>query len=248
MNEESSASEPHKGSRRVAILQSNYIPWKGYFDIIHDVDLFIFYDDVQYTKNDWRNRNKVKSTRGTEWLTIPAGSNENRLICDVELSDGAWQEKHWKTICQLYGKASHFARYSEFFREVYLGHRWTRLSELNQYLIKYIATEILQIKPIFRDSRDYSVAGAKLERLLTLLTKVGAKTYVTGPAARSYIDQALFAEAEIALVWKEYAGYPEYPQSHPPFEHGVTILDLIFHTGPDAPWYVWGWRDNPSAP
>jgi len=98
--------------KTVAILQSNYIPWKGYFDVINDVDLFIFYDDVQYTKNDWRNRNKVKTANGTGWLSIPVGADKNRLICEVILNDNRWQEKHWKTLCQLYGKASYFSSYA----------------------------------------------------------------------------------------------------------------------------------------
>src|ERR1700681_1938553 len=100
--------------KRVAILQSNYIPWKGYFDIIHDVDLFVFYDDVQYTKNDWRNRNKIKTPQGTQWITIPVGTNEHRLICEVEIRDTSWQKKHWKMLQQNYAKAPYFHVFEPF--------------------------------------------------------------------------------------------------------------------------------------
>ncbi|MER2553316.1 MAG: WbqC family protein [Thauera sp.] len=231
--------------KTVVVLQSNYIPWKGYFDLIHDADLFVFYDDLQYTKNDWRNRNRVKAVHGAEWITIPAGSDCNRLICEVELKDAGWQEKHWRTLQQNYGTCPHFARYRAFFEEVYRGRRWTMLSELNHFLIRHIAHEFLGITTAFADSRSFALGGQKQDRLLELLDRVGTQRYVSGPAASSYIEPERFAALGIALVWKDYAGYPEYPQRFPPFEHGVTILDLLFNVGPDAPWYIWGWRDGP---
>jgi hypothetical protein len=233
---------------RVAILQSNYIPWKGYFDIIHDVDLFIFYDDVQYTKNDWRNRNRVKAVGGVEWLTIPVGSSESRRICDVELGDPAWQAKHWRTLQQNYSKCRHFDRYRPYFEHVYLGTSWRSLSALNQALIRDIAVEFLGVGTRFVDSRNFEAGGQKLERLLELVKQTAASTYVSGPSAKNYIDPDRFAALGVELVWKDYAGYPEYPQRYPPFEHGVSILDLLFNTGPDAPWYIWGWRDGGTAP
>ncbi len=226
----------------VAVIQSNYLPWKGYFDIIHDADVFIFYDDVQFTKNDWRNRNRIKTQAGASWLTIPAGSDEKRLICEVAIKDHTWQSKHWKTLQQNYLKAPHFKRYQAFFEEVYLGRQWDNLSDLNKYLITHISREFLGIQARFEDSRSYAPAGAKLDRLLDLLLKTGMRRYVSGPAARDYIDAPRFAAAGIELIYKDYSGYPEYPQFHPPFEHGISIVDLLFHTGPDAPWYIWGWR------
>ena len=130
-------------TKRVAILQSNYIPWKGYFDIIHDVDLFIFYDDMQYTVRDWRHRNRIKAANGPEWISIPAGEDRNRLICEVELKEVTWQAKHWRTLQQNYGKCPHFGLYKGYFEDVYLGHRWANLSELNQSLIRHISREFL---------------------------------------------------------------------------------------------------------
>ena len=235
-------------NKRVAVLQSNYIPWKGYFDIIHDVDLFVFYDDLQYTKNDWRNRNRIKTDKGPEWITIPAGSDANRLICEVELKDFSWQEKHWKAIQQHYAKCPHFSRYQPFFEGIYRDQKWTNLSELNHRLIRAIACDILNVATEFHDSREYRLDGQKLDRLLELVSQTGANAYVSGPAAKDYIDASRFAAADIELHWKDYSGYPEYPQRHPPFEHGVSILDLIFNVGPDAPWYIWGWRDGGSGP
>jgi hypothetical protein len=235
-------------SKRVAILQSNYIPWKGYFDIIHDVDLFIFYDDVQFTKSDWRHRNRIKAASGPEWLSIPAGEDCKRLICEVTLKDPSWQAKHWRTLQQNYGKCPHFGLYKGYFEDVYLGHRWANLSELNQSLIRHISREFLGVRTEFADSRSWCVSGHKLDRLLDLVVQSGASTYLSGPAAKEYIEPERFAQAGIALEWKSYAGYPEYPQRFQPFEHGVSILDLLFNTGPDAPWYIWGWRQGALSP
>jgi len=235
-------------TRSLAILQSNYLPWKGYFDIIHDVDLFIFYDDLQYTKNDWRNRNRIKTCNGAEWITIPAGEDSNRLVCEVAIANRLWQTKHWKSIQQNYGRCPHFSRYAPFFQEFYLGREWQGLSQINQYLIREIAREFLGIKTEFRDSREYASGGQKLERLLGLVSMAGADRYVSGPAAKDYIDPQRFSDLGVELVWKDYSGYPEYPQRYPPFEHRVSILDLLFNVGPEAPWYIWGWRSEPRAP
>jgi hypothetical protein len=234
--------------KTVVVLQSNYIPWKGYFDLIHDADLFIFHDDLQYTKNDWRNRNKLKTPRGVEWATIPVGTDAHRLICEVSIKDSTWQIKHWNLIKSYYGKCLHFARYQALFEEVYLGRKWTNLSELNQYLIRTIARDLLNLATEFRDSREYALSSQKMERLLEVVTRAGAQRYISGPAAKDYIDPSRFAEAEIELVWKDYSGYPEYPQRFAPFEHSVSILDLLFNVGPDAPWYIWGWRSGSNAP
>jgi hypothetical protein len=228
----------------LAILQSNYIPWKGYFDIIRDADIFIFYDDLQYTNRDWRNRNKIKTAHGCTWLSIPVGASTNRLICDVAIEDARWQRSHWDSLRQQYGKSAYFKLYRAFLEDVYLGLQWTNLSELNQYLIKRISSDFLQIPTQFLDSREFHLAGQKQDRLLDLIVQSKATRYISGPAAKNYIDPARFDALGIELVWKDYAGYPEYGQFHPPFEHGVTILDLLFHTGPDAPWYIWGWRTS----
>lgn len=234
--------------KKLVVLQSNYIPWKGYFDLIHDADEFIFYDDLQFTKNDWRNRNKIKTAQGTRWISIPVGTSANRLICDVVLEDPQWQRSHWDSLLQQYKKTPYFKLYRSLFEEIYLNKQWTNLSELNQYLIKKISRDVLQIKTQFKDSREFKLAGQKLERLLDLITQSKATQYISGPAAKEYIEPQKFEAIGVELVWKDYSNYPEYPQEHPPFEHGVSILDLIFNVGPDAPWYIWGWRAGGSAP
>lgn len=221
--------------KKVAIIQSNYIPWKGYFDLVCSVDFFIFYDDVQYTKNDWRNRNRIKSIRGAEWLTVPCGPNERRLICQVNLSDASWQRKHWAKLACEYGNAPHFHRYRDFFEDFYLNTSWSNLSEMNHYLIKMITREFLgNDQVIFEDSRHFNLKGRKGDRVLDLLSQVGATEYLTGPSAKNYLDERIFHDRDIRLRYANYDGYKEYNQLHPPFVHNVSILDLLFCEGPDA--------------
>lgn len=227
---------------RVAIIQSSYIPWKGYFDIIHDVDLFVFYDDVQYTKRDWRSRNTLKTPQGVRWLTIPVGKCDDRLICDVPMPEPSWAVDHWRRLEAAYGRTPYFADYRDYLRAFYLERQWPTLSAFNQALTVGIARDLLGITTTFADSRAFGLTGAKGGRILELVRKTGADVYVSGPAARAYLTEDSIREAGITVVWKDYRGYPEYPQAHPPFSHAVTVLDLLFHVGPRAPHYIWGWR------
>lgn len=229
---------------KVAVIQSNYIPWRGYFDVIHDVDLFVFYDDVQYTVNDWRNRNKVKTANGVAWLTIPVGNQNERRICDVEIRDRAWARKHWATIEQSYRRAPGFTAYGDFFQDVY-ARPWESLSRLNQTLIGRIASDLLGIRTPLRDSREFNLEGARGDRLLSLLLQTGATDYVSGPAAKDYLDVQAYADAGIRVHWKDYGSYPEYPQLHGPFAPGLSVVDLLLNCADRAPHYIWGYRDQP---
>ena len=226
---------------RAAILQSNYIPWKGYFDIVHDVDFFVFYDDVQYTHSDWRNRNKLMTARGEQWLTIPAGPDLKRLICEVEINDQSWKRQHKSIIEQNYRNAPYFDEYRTLLDFLY-ENQITNLSDYNQRAIKHLSN-ILGISSQFTDSRLLEINGRKTDRLIKILEKVGATQYISGPSARNYIEEAMFVEAGIELIYKEYPRYPSYRQCFSPFSPFVTVLDLLFNVGPEAPHYVWGWRD-----
>jgi len=228
--------------KKVAVLQSNYIPWKGYFDIISQVDEFIFYDDVQYTNRDWRNRNKIKTPNGLLWLSVPVGAERNRLICEVEIPNKDWQKKHWQNILQFYGKAPFFSEYKNFFENFYLNAVHSNLSSMNIGLIKRICSEILDIKTNFTDSREFNLQGKKENRILELLEKTEATHYLSGPSAKDYICEQHFSDRNIKLKWMDYSGYPEYKQLFGKFEHTVSILDLIFNVGRDSPFYVYGWR------
>lgn len=229
---------------KLAVLQSNYIPWKGYFDIIHDVDVFLFYDEVQYTKNDWRNRNRILTDKGPMWLTVPVHGSIEKRIDEIEIVQNRWQRQHYQAIRTNYSKTTYFSAVKSFLEDVYLGHQWQNLSELNQYLIKTISTEFLDIKTEFGSSDSYHSEGSGHMKLFSLVKNTGAKIYESGPAAKSYLKAEDYAEAGIELIWKDYTGYPEYPQMFTPFEHKVSILDLLCNTGHDAKYYIWGWREK----
>ena len=235
-------SAVERAGRCVAIIQSGYLPWKGQFDIIHDVDLFVFLDDVQFTLRDWRTRNRLKTPRGSAWLTIPVGSHRDLCIDEVRIPSHGWQARHWATLRHTYGRAPFFPLYQDFFGDVYLGRTWESLSRLNQYLTTSIAREFLGIQTEFMDARPLATNGRKTMRLLQILKKCEAQTYITGPTTRSYLDVDLLAGAGIQAIFKDFDGYPEYRQSHPPFDPFVSIVDLLFNMGPEAPWYIWGWR------
>lgn len=225
-------------------MQSNYMPWKGYYDIIHDVDVFVYYDEVQYTKNDWRNRNKIYTPNGVKWITLPCGYDIHRNISEIKLKNELnWQTTHYNLIKNSYEKAPFWNKYSDFIEYVYLERKWEYLYELNRYCIETISKNILGIKTVFCDSRDYPTTGFKSEKLLDLLIKVGTNIYVSGPAAKSYIQQEEYTKAGIDIVWKNYDNYPPYKQQYTPNFYDLSILDLIFNTGEEAPYYIWGWRD-----
>lgn len=225
---------------KVGIIQSNYIPWKGYFDFINSVDVFVLYDDVQYTRRDWRNRNLIKSPNGLIWLSIPVSDNyAQTLIKDVKIADKTWNEKHWKTIRQFYSRAKYFSYYKDVFENAYLTCKEEFLSQVNYRFIKLIC-DILDIKTKIVWSMEYDVPPQlrKTERLLFILKRLGATHYLSGPAAKSYLDVELLNKEGIEVEWMDYSGYPEYTQLWPPFVHEVSIIDLIFNTGPEAQKYM----------
>ncbi|RUR56549.1 WbqC family protein [Vreelandella populi] len=220
--------------KKIAILQSNYIPWKGYFDLINMVDEFILYDTSQYTKNDWRNRNKIKSANGVSWLTIPVKQEHlNQRISDTVIASNNWAIKHWKTISQTYAKAKFFKIYSQPFKAYYLNTVDHSLSQINFELIKII-NEILGIKTKIHWSSNFNLTGGQTENILSICEQLKAGIYLSGPSAKNYFNEQLAKEKAIKVEWMDYSDYPQYKQLHSPFEHSVTILDLIFNEGPNA--------------
>lgn len=221
--------------KKVAIVQSNYIPWKGYFDMIAAVDEFILYDDMQYTRRDWRNRNQLKTPQGLQWLTIPVQVKGKyyQTIRETEIDGVDWAPAHWKTLAQNYRKAPHFTEIAAWLEPLYLGPQETNLSLSNRRFIEAIC-EYLGIRTVINNSWDYTLAEGKTERLADMCSQAKGTEYISGPAARDYIDEGVFADRGIKLVWFEYAGYPEYPQLWGDFTHGVSILDLLFNCGKDA--------------
>ncbi len=223
-------------SKIVAILQSNYIPWKGYFDLINSVDEFILYDDVQYTRRDWRNRNKIKTPDGTQWLTIPVEVKGKyfQKINETLINDSSWSKNHWTRICSAYSKSPFFKTYGPIIEAIYSNCKSLSLSEINSIFISEICKHLEITTPI-TDCTSYPTETENpSERLLQICTQAGATIYVSGPAAKDYLDVTIFHKNGIEVQWVNYSGYPEYPQFYPPFDHYVSVLDLLFNVGPNA--------------
>lgn len=227
-------------SKRAAILQSNYIPWKGYFDLIDSVDDFVIYDIVQYTKNDWRNRNKVKTSNGTPWLTIPvAVSGIEQRICDTKVANSKWAKKHHSTLAQSYAKAPYYKHFKDELIQLYESAASLELlSDINILFIKWVC-EKLSIKTNIIDCAELELHSEdKVLRLVEICQSLNASTYVSGPAAKDYIPENVFDEAQIKLEWMDYSGYPEYQQLHQGYESAISVFDAILNLGPDAPQFV----------
>ena len=216
--------------KKIAILQSNYIPWKGYFDMIASVDEFIIYDDVQFTKNDWRNRNKIKTSSGVQWISIPVRQERlDQKISETKVSDRRWADKHWKSIKQNYSRADGFSIYSSVIAETYQqAAELEFLSDINLLFIRTIC-KLANIQTTISLCTDYTLTGDRMARLVNLCKQASATVYLSGPAAKSYLEEHDFSKSSITLDWMDYSGYKEYPQLYPPFEHGVSMIDLLFN-------------------
>lgn len=223
--------------KKIAILQSNYIPWKGYFDIIAAVDEFVLYDEVQYTRHDWRNRNKIVQAGKLQWLKVPAVTNGDLKIPikDVGIANGDWAGAHWTEIEKAYGKALGFDAYGVELQKTYDAVRvLTRLTEVNELLLRVLCKLLDIDKPIIRAETIARETANPTARLVEICTARGASTYVSGPAAKDYIEQDRFDAAGITLRYVDYAGYPVYDQVAAEFTHGVSVIDLLMRCGPEA--------------
>jgi hypothetical protein len=222
-------------ANRVAILQSCYIPWRGYFDLIGMSDIFVVYDDVQYRKNHWHNRNRIRDAHGTPWLTMPVSLPRglNTKIEEVNI-DPVSLERHWRTISQCYASAKYFREYAGIIGAMYKeASTLNTLSRVNVYFLKNLV-QLLGLKAQFLLSSDLCVDGDKTGRLVSICQSLGADRYLSGPAARSYLDTKRFEAVGIGVEWMDYFDYRPYPQMWPGFEPFTSIIDLIFNTGADA--------------
>lgn len=217
---------------KVVILQSNYIPWRGYFDLIRSADIFIYYDEVQYTRGDWRNRNKIVAANGERWLTLPVAKADNfgQSIADTQISDTRWASKHWDSLKGAYKGAPQFQTWKRFFEMLYkeLDDK-TSLSKINKRFIEAINAE-LSISTKMICSSEIDAPGDQTGRLINLCQSVGAAEYISGQAAKNYLDRDKFADADINLQWFTYPTYKEYRQMDGSYRAGVSIVDTLFNT------------------
>jgi len=223
----------------VAISQSNYIPWRGYFDMIAKADVFVLYDEMQYTRRDWRNRNKLKTKDGLKWLTVPVQSkgNYHETISSIQIQNTDWSLKHFQTLENNYRKTPFFSEIKDLISPIYLERKFTHLSDLNETLIRTICN-YLGINTPIRQSSDFNLVGNPSEKLMNICKQLDATQYLSGPNAKAYLDCQMFAQNKIEVSWMDYSGYPEYPQKYGNFVGEVTILDLLFNAGSDSYHYM----------
>ncbi|ALO15610.1 WbqC-like protein family protein [Salinivirga cyanobacteriivorans] len=226
-------------NKRIAILQSNYIPWKGYFDIINSVDEFVMFDTEQFTRRDWRNRNKIKTNNGVQWLTIPVDTKGKyyQSINQTKVIDQKWRIKHWKALVHNYSNAKFFKDYEPLLKPLYLDSNEQYLSRINYSFIKLISG-LLGISTTFSWSSDYEIVGERNEKLINICKQAKANYYLSGPSAKNYIDVDLFEKEGVRVEWVNYDNYPEYSQLFPPFNHFVSVLDLFFNEGNNSKNYM----------
>lgn len=228
---------------KVGIIQSNFLPWRGYFDFIREVDLFVLEDDLQYTKGDWRNRNKIKTPRGLEWITVPVSYRRTeQLIQETSIDYSTpWAKKMLNRIRESYRSAPCFEPYFSELSEL-LYQPAASISALNLALIRWVCDH-LEIQTPLAFSQDYRPSGTKTERVISILRQVGAGTYLSGPSGRNYIVPDLFEQAGIQLEYKDY-NYLEYEQLYPPYNPAVSVLDLLFMKGAEAKVYLEGLKEE----
>jgi hypothetical protein len=219
----------------IAIHQPHYLPWLRYFEKIARSDLFILLDDVQYTKNGFQNRSKIKTAQGWSYLTVPIQKPLQRSIRESEIdARSCWREKHRRTLEMSYGKAPFFARYWPELAALY-EQEWTHLAALNRALLAVLLRQLEIETPVVLSS-DIPTAGRNTERLAELCRAVGGDTYLSGRyALQAYLDPAALGAAGIRLAFQEWQA-PSYPQLYPAagFVPDLSIVDLLFNTGPRA--------------
>ncbi len=233
--------------KKIAIVQSSYIPWIGYFDLIASVDDFIIYDSMQFTKRDWRNRNLIKTPQGKQWITVPVLSKGKYLqsIFDTRIDGIKWQEEHWKAITLNYARAPFFDEISLLIEPFYQLN-YSNLSELNTNLLIAIC-KYLSIQTTISDSNSYKLIGDKSDKLLNICIETGASSYVSGPSAKEYLDVKKFEANDIQVEWFNYDNYKPYPQLWGEFERGVSILDLLFNCGASSKDYLYNAHKSNSS-
>ena len=222
---------------KVVILQPSYIPWRGYFDQIRRADMFIFYDDVQYDKHGWRNRNQIKTSQGRQWLTIPVyskGVTTGLAIQDVRIDwSKPWAKNHLKSLVVTYSKAPCFKDFLPILESFY--------ARRDEYLADFTIETTISLARLLgmtstqfrRSSEMTGLEGKKTDRLICALKQVGATHYICGPSASSYMEPEKFEQAGISFEYMHY-NYPEYSQLYPPYDPQVSILDLLFMMGKDS--------------
>lgn len=229
---------------KIGALQTAYLPWLGFFDQIYRCDLFIIYDDLQYTRKDWRNRNRIKTSQGPMWLTVPvvAESAHKKRICDIEIApDMRWAARHWKALKTNYARAPFFSRHSHFFHDLYAS-QWKYLAPLNREIIDYclnqlkIRTEVLYSSESCIEQDYLRQCGGKTdatERIVFICNRFGAKSFLEGPSGKQYLKENVLEDAGIILQYHHYP-HLRYRQRFGKFIPCLSIVDLLYNYGDES--------------
>ncbi len=218
----------------VVVLQPGYLPWLGFFDQLRRCDFFVYYDDVQFDKHGWRNRNRIKSASGPIWLTVPVLSKgrSTQTLLDVEVDNRThWARKHVASIAQSYARSPHKRLYMPKLEEL-LMQSWTRLVDLDIQVVKLMCEWLGLRRPIARSSQ-LGIHGGQSERLVQICSHFGADRYLSGDSAKDYLDESMFVRAGISVVWHGYE-HPVYRQLHGDFCPYLSGLDLLLNMGPES--------------
>lgn len=217
----------------MCIAQPEHLPWLGYFDKMHRVDIFVFLDNVQFKKRYFENRNRIRTASGWTWMTVPVRSKGrfDQVLRDVEIdNERTWQGDHWKTLQLNYCRAIYFDQYREFLENTYVSRKWSRLVDLNIELIRWGA-EQLAIRPDFLRASELQVQGKATSLLLAICKELKASAYLSGISGKEYLDERLFEENGISVQYQEFR-HPIYRQLYDPFEPLMGFIDLLFNSGP----------------
>jgi hypothetical protein len=231
---------------KTAIMQPTYLPWIGYFDLILQVDNFVFLDNVQFEKRSWQQRNRIKTTKGLEWLTVPVKVKNkfSQKINEVEINEVTFYEKHLKTIKHNYSKSKYFNKYFDRFCEVYQNN-YTKLCDLNISLIKLIL-EILGIKANLFLASNFGITEKRSILLSKICEQLNSNYYLSPLGSLEYLKEeySIFSEKNIGVYFHNYQ-HPEYNQLYPPFIPYASIIDLIFNEGDNALQIILSGRKDP---
>lgn len=225
----------------VVVTQSNYLPWRGFFDLLRSADEVVLLDSVQYTRRDWRNRNRIKTPNGLSWLTIPveAKGRYDQAINETRIADSAWAANHIRSIEFAYRRAAHFDSVAPWLFGLMSGlAKEPLLSAVNERLLRALCERLGIVVPLMRCTDLLDAEALRFMnptgRILALAKARGATRYLSGPSAQEYLDVDAFSREGIEVAWMDYRNYPEYPQLWGAFEPSVSVVDLLLNTGDEA--------------
>lgn len=216
----------------IGILQPGYLPWLGFFEQLHRSDIFVIYDDVQYDKGSWRNRNRIKTANGVQWLTVPVRLNfgNRTLVHEVAIENAInWRKKHAESIRQNYSKSPFFTCYWPLFEEAF-DRQWALLIDLDIFFIERLAACLgLAGHRIIRSS-TLNITGDRIGRLLAICSHFNANVFYEGAAGRNYINDRKFTDQGITVQYQHY-NHPTYTQLYGKFVPYLSVIDLLFNHG-----------------